>query len=243
MPLTTLQYSNPTAPTQPTRPFSIALGICLLGSLIIHVAPLSLIILTAPPVKNTSTTNFVDLNSFNMPPVLATPVISAPKQVLPRDETQKQESPTDQPVLDKKVVTNPVEATPPAVMSSPLGLGMANGYFSTLADGKSLREDIRAYYFDLLDKINERWWQKAGTLKEVALHDGVVEILIGHDGKLQDARLTWNTGSPEADRAIIEILAAASPFPPLPASYEPELFRAPLRITAPSHLLSMRNGP
>lgn len=237
----TLHNSNSTASSQPTKTLSIAFGICLLVSLTIHLAPIAMLILNAPPVKNSPRVSFVDLNSFNLPPVPAEPIISAPNRVAPK-EPQKLKPSTDQGTLDPKVAATPSEATPPAIMSSPLGLGMANGYFSTLADGKSLRDDIRAYYFDLLDKINEKWWQRAGTLKETALRDGVVEILIGHDGKLLEAKLTWNTGSPEADRAIIEVLNTAAPFSPLPASYEPELFRAPLRITAPSHLLSIKNG-
>ena len=129
----------------------------------------------------------------------------------------------------------------PDPLTTPLGLGLANGYFSSLAEGKTLREDTREYYFEILRIINESWWQKARTLKDVARRDGVAEIMIGRDGNLYNVKLIRDTGSMEANRAIIEALSAAAPFPPLPASYEPEVFLAPLKLAAPLHLFSLRN--
>ena len=126
-------------------------------------------------------------------------------------------------------------------MSTPLGLGMTYGYFSGLADGRSLRDDIRGYYFEMVEKINREWWEKAGLLKEPLRQDGVIELLVQRDGTVVAIQILQGTGVGEADRLLMEIIRNASPLPPLPVTYDPGLFRAPLRIKAPSFLFRLRN--
>ncbi len=125
------------------------------------------------------------------------------------------------------------------VMSSPLGLGMAYGYVRTLADGATLRDDIRRYYFELVNAINREWWIRAASLKEPIRQDGMVEIFLLRDGTVMSQRIRQSTGSRDSDRVLLEALAAASPFPPLPDQYEGAAFMAPLRIAAPSALFRM----
>ena len=126
-------------------------------------------------------------------------------------------------------------------MSTPLGLGMTHGYFSGLADGRSLRDDIRGYYFEMVEKINREWWEKAGLLKEPLRQDGIFELVVQRDGTIVSIRILQGSGSSEADRLLTEIIRTASPLPPLPSTYELGLFRAPLRIKAPSFLFRLRN--
>jgi protein TonB len=126
-------------------------------------------------------------------------------------------------------------------MATSLGRGMTSGYFSSFAEGKNLRDDIREYYFMLLEKINTKWWLKAETLKETASNDGVALFVIARDGTLIELKLTKSTGSREVDIAIIEVLKDMAPFPALPANYTPDKFLAPLRIAAPLHLFSVKS--
>ncbi|HXE94761.1 MAG TPA: TonB family protein [Dongiaceae bacterium] len=126
-------------------------------------------------------------------------------------------------------------------MSTPLGLGMTHGYFSGLADGRTLRDDTRGYYFEMVEKINRVWWDNAGLLKEPLRSDGIFELLVRRDGTIASIQILRGTGSREADRLVTEIIRNASPLPPLPASYELSLFRAPLRIKAPSNLFRFKN--
>lgn len=116
---------------------------------------------------------------------------------------------------------------------SSLGLGMTHGYFSGLADGKSLRDDIRGYYFEMLEKINQHWWDQARLLKEPLRRDGIFDLVVQREGAVVSIRILQGTGSAEADRLLTEIISKASPLPPLPPSYEQNWFRAPLRIKAP----------
>jgi protein TonB len=127
------------------------------------------------------------------------------------------------------------------IMSTPLGLGMTHGFFSGLADGRSLRDDIRGYYFEMVEKINREWWEKAGLLKEPLRQDGVFELLVQRDGTIVSIRMLQGTGSSEADRLLAEIIGKASPLPPLPTTYDLGLFRAPLRVKAPSFLFRLTN--
>lgn len=127
------------------------------------------------------------------------------------------------------------------IASTPLGLGMAHGYFSSLADGRSLRDDIRGYYFEMVEKINREWWDKAGFLKEPLRQDGIFELLIQRDGTIVSVRILRGTGSKEADRLVTDMIRSISPLPSLPSTYDLSQFRAPLRIKAPSFLFRSRN--
>lgn len=122
------------------------------------------------------------------------------------------------------------------LMSTPLGMGMALGYFSGLADGRSLRDDVRGYYFEMVGRINREWWSKAGLLKESLRQDGIFEVFVQRDGNIVSVQILQKTGSRDADQLLTEIIKNASPLPPLPSSYERDQFRVPLRIKAPSFL-------
>lgn len=179
--------------------------------------------------------SYIDIKDIAVPPRHSISAMSSPAQ------PSEQQEPVQRPPVDPNDAINGSTNAAADILATPLGLGMANGYFSSLAEGRTLRKDIRGYYFDILEKINHRWWQKAGALTEVALQDGIIEVVIGRDGKLFDVRQMRSTGSREVDRAIIDAITEAEPFPPLPASYEPGIFQAPLKISKPSHLFGVRN--
>ena len=127
----------------------------------------------------------------------------------------------------------------PRMNPSSLSLGMTRGFFRSLADGDTLRSDIKEYYFALVQRINEQWWAVAdqrGT--EPGRQEALVTIVLQRDGEILDVRLIKSSGNPEYDRVILKALQSATPLPPLPESYPGEYFEAPFRLMAPLGLLS-----
>jgi protein TonB len=218
--------------------FALALAL----SLALHIGAALFFILSGDFKMAGETSHY-----FNIQEIEFTPSISAPAKMAsappvtdpalpPPTPTAVQE--TNIPVQDPAPVQTS-ESTgnygkESERMSTPLGLGMTHGYFSGLADGSSLREDIRGYYFDMLEKINREWWDKAGMLKEPLQQDGLIDLLVQRDGTIVSIRMLKGTGSSEADRLLKEIIRSASPLPALPATYDQGMFRAPLRIKTPS---------
>ncbi|MFZ4855049.1 MAG: TonB C-terminal domain-containing protein [Desulfuromonadaceae bacterium] len=178
------------------------------------------------------------------------PSLTAPSQPLAASPAQRNAMTSPAVETVEPVQAPPAEAQPSAIenavkdgglISTPLGMGMTHGYFSMLADGKTLRDDIRAYYSEMVDKINREWWENAELLKEPLREDGIFEIVIQRDGAIVAKQLMRSTGSSEADQLIAEILRKASPLPPLPSTYQMEQFQVPLRIKAPLSLFRVRN--
>ena len=178
-----------------------------------------------------------------------TPSIAAPSPPLSAPPEMIAPSPSPVPEAEKPLPEPPTALQPPAnenagkeggLTSTPLGLGMTHGYFSGLADGKTLRDDIRSYYFEMVEKINREWWEKAASLKEPLREDGIFELQIQRDGTITAVRILRGTGQKDADRLVMEIIRNASPLPALPPTYEMEQFRAPLRIKAPLFLFRLK---
>ncbi len=125
---------------------------------------------------------------------------------------------------------------PAAVQEASLGLSMTNGYFTSIGDGDTLRDDIREYYFEMLRRVNEKWWlNKDGHGK--GGRSAVFYLIIARDGKIVDRMLVESSGSPACDKAMLQALEAASPLPPLPETYRGDFFQAPLRFNLPLNLL------
>lgn len=178
--------------------------------------------------------------------------LTAPSQPLtaPADRHNILPPTPSPPIVQETETPAPTESQPTTLeknvqesglTSTPLGLGMSHGYFSMLADGKSLRDDIRAYYFEMVEKINREWWDKAALLNEPLRADGIFEIIIQRDGTVVSLRLIRGSGSKAADRLIADSIIKASPLPPLPSTYEMDQFNAPLRIKAPLSLFRVKN--
>ena len=128
-------------------------------------------------------------------------------------------------------------ANPASLHERSFGLGLTNGYFSSLAEGETLRKDIRDYYFSMLREINEKWWlQNEGHVGGV--RGAIVHIVIARDGMIVDKTLVRSSGNPLFDRAIFQALDKANPLPPLPQGYELNYFSAPLRFVAPLNLFA-----
>jgi TonB family protein len=211
--------------------FAISLAV----SIALHLVSVLFVayIWTSPPAVPGAT--FLEMRDLVTEPVKSSPTISAPRQMSAPGEDLLQQ---DQPSESSQEANPPQTKTdhPEAVSSTPLGLGMSYGFVSSLGDGATLREDIRGYYLQLVEKINRVWWERAGTLSDAIRQDGIAVVVILNDGTLVDRQISRSTGSVEADRALLESIEQAAPMPPLPAGFMRDVFTAPLKITAPLQL-------
>jgi len=213
-------------------------------SLALHIgAAVIFIIAGGFRVAGENTENFI-MHEIALAPSLSAQVKPAPAAPVP-PPAMTSAAPTaareTEPPVQEPPSSQPSESTARpgnegGLMSTPLGLGMTHGYFSGLSDGRSLRDDIRGYYFEMVEKINREWWDKAGLLKEPLQQDGIFELLIQRDGTIVSTRTLRGTGSNEADRLLTEIIRKSSPLPALPSTYDQGLFQAPLKVKAPSFL-------
>jgi protein TonB len=218
-------------------------------SLTLHIGAALVIIIASGFSTGVKNTNDFITQDFALTPSTSAPAKSAlaPPDPHPamtsttRTEAQDTDKPMQEPVPEQPSNPSGSSEKEGGLMSTPLGLGMTHGYFSGLADGRSLRDDIRGYYFEMVAKINREWWEKAGLLKEPLRQDGIFELVVQRDGTIVSIRMLQRTGSSEADRLLTEIIRKASPLSPLPSTYELDLFKAPLRIKAPSFLFRLSN--
>jgi protein TonB len=127
-------------------------------------------------------------------------------------------------------------AQPAPIQEASLGLSITSGYFSSIGEGETLRDDIREYYFEMLRRINEKWWLNRES--HLAVRKGaVIYLVIARNGAIVDRMLAESSGNPVCDRAMLHTLEAAGPLPPLPDTYRGDFFQAPLRFNMPLNLL------
>lgn len=125
---------------------------------------------------------------------------------------------------------------PGAMEDASLGLSITSGYFGAIGEGETLRDDIRVYYFEMLRRINAKWWLNRDN-RMAGINRAVFYLVIARDGTIVDRMLMTSSGNPAYDRAMMRTLDASSPLPPLPESYQGDFFQAPLRFNVPLNLL------
>ncbi len=157
------------------------------------------------------------------------PPLPEPEPVAPATEAEKLTTTLQEAVSGGK-------EQPDLLEQSSLGLGLSLGYFSSLAEGRSLRDDIKNYYFTLLRKVNEQWWLTgAGSIRTPGIP--IITVTLSRNGDLMERFIEQGSGDREYDRKILQALDAAAPFPPLPPSYREPFFRVPIRMVAPLNFL------
>jgi protein TonB len=133
-------------------------------------------------------------------------------------------------------------ARPAALQEASFGLSITSGYFSSIGAGETLRDDIREYYFEMLRRINEKWWLNRES-HQAGRKGAVFYLVIARNGAIVDRMLMESSGNPVCDRAMLHTLEAAGPLPPLPNTYRGDFFQAPLRFNMPLNLLeSLKMG-
>lgn len=125
---------------------------------------------------------------------------------------------------------------PVATQDASLGLSITSGYFSSIGEGETLRDDIRVYYFEMLRRINEKWWLNRES-HQAGRKSAVFYLVIARNGAIIDRMLMESSGNPEYDRQMLHTLEAANPLPPLPDTYQGDFFQAPLRFNMPLNLM------
>jgi periplasmic protein TonB len=140
--------------------------------------------------------------------------------------------------LEKAVESSLQKAgqSPDAVHESSIGLGMISGHFASFAEGETLKDDIRVYYFSLMRRINEAWWT-SGAAKGLFGNAAAVNLVISREGKVIACNLLESSGNREQDKALLAAVRMAEPLPPLPDSYLWPTFSAPVRFVPPLRLM------
>ena len=139
-----------------------------------------------------------------------------------------------QKVIEKSITQ--AVTTPEKIHESSIGLGMTAGYFGNIADGETLREEIREYYFSLMRRINEVWWVNAGTSARLG-RGATISIVITAEGKIAALNIIASSGDADYDRLLLESLKKTEPLPPLPPNFPVRRFSAPIRFIPPLGLM------
>lgn len=163
-----------------------------------------------------------------------TPQVEAPPAV-PATPAQP---PSELENLQKNIESSTsAESEAVDVNKASVGLGITRGYFRSLGEGATLREDIQEYYFELLQTINERWWLDK-NINRKGIRELVLNVIISRDGTIVAKELIRSSGDVNYDKAVLNALDGAGQLPPLPSSFTGDLFVAPIRLVAPLYLLA-----
>lgn len=174
---------------------------------------------------------------------------------------------TDLPVTDNPVPTDePAPVTPREALPSPLpddpadagenvpppsppdaaaeqepssiSFSISAGSFMSFGEGSSLKDELRPYFLEMLERIN-RSWQHTG--RGVRLSRGALLLVsLERDGKIREVRILQGSGNRSHDRLLVAAVEGTV-FSPLPESYGKETFEAPIRFSPPLSLLSLDN--
>ena len=222
------------------------MGYALATSLMLHLLAVVFIFAAGDAVRSIPAVSGILVENVTLAPAIspskpAEPLPApAPPEIAPLPDASPEEfPPKTSPAAQASTSEKPSQGMK-ELMATPLGLGMTYGYISSLAEGRSLREDIRGYYFELVEKINREWWKRADGLKEPIRRDGIIELYLRPDGSVISQRIYQGTGSREADQVLQDVIKAVAPLPPLPASFDQKVFFAPLKIKAPSSLFRIK---
>lgn len=212
-------------------------------SLLLHLLASMLLLLPGRYSGPSAEPLFVELQSMAAP--VEAPLAEA-RQAESLPEPQPEVSPQTLPETARlaETIDNTLQKavqTPEAVHESSIGLGMISGHFASFAQGESLRDDVRIYYFELMRRINEVWWT-SGATKGSFVAAAAVNIIISRDGKIIGSELMASSGSREQDQALLESIKNAEPLPPLPESFPQRIFIAPIRFVPPLRLMFSAPG-
>ena len=233
-----------TAETDPSYPLlrqrrSIDIFVGTLGiSIILHLVASTLLLLPGRYAVPSSQPLFVDLQNMAVP--VEPPL---PEALQPEDSPEPPPETLPQALPEAARLEQAIESslrravqTPEAVHESSIGLGMISGHFASFAQGESLKDEIRAYYFVLMRRINEVWWT-TGAAEGNFVAPASVTIMISRDGTVVGCELLESSGSREQDLALLESIKKAAPLPPLPQSFPQRTFNAPIRFVPPLRLM------
>ena len=235
-PLTALQQFKPNK--------VLVLGIA--ASMILHLVS-AFVLLGLPPGSPAPAPSitYIDLNAPQRPaPMTVPPKETAPPKVVRTPRTVPVPENPPQATREPARPSEAAPAVPPQETRveeprshTTMGLGLTKGYFKSLRDGDTLRQDIKGYYLEMLQQINEKWWVDQ-QLDKRRLAPVVVSITVARNGEIIGSEIMSGSGNRSYDKAVLAALVAASPLPPLPPSYQGDFFQAPIRLVPPLNLMA-----
>lgn len=195
------------------------------------------------------TINYLDLTMTEPTAPVSAPAVppaemSPPAEdaVVPPVEQTPPPPPSEAEKLDQEArnALQSASEQPEALQKISFGLGLLNGNFGTIADGRSLRDDMREYHLTLLKAINENWWRNG--YKFEGMRSAVVNIVVSRNGEIINAQIMQSSGNPAYDRTMVKSLLGAGPLPALPAHFTSQVFTAPIRFNPPLTLFGAPTG-
>jgi len=151
------------------------------------------------------------------------PPVEKPKPEVKKPEKVKSEvvvKKKEKKVEEKKVVEKPVEKTAqetPAKTEEPKASSSGGNNYSSkgiMLENKSFKY---SYYTNTIVKKISKYWQWSKTL---SAYRAVVYFKISRDGTVYDVNVKETSGDTTFDQNAIRAVQLASPFAPLPDSYE-----------------------
>lgn len=198
------------------------------------------------------TVNYLDLTMTEPALNPAKPAVTEPPVTAPVEEAKlpaedpiplpPQAPPTEAEKLSRETADaiNSAKEQPEAMHKVSFGLGLLNGHFGTIADGRTLRSDMREYHLSLLRAINENWWRNGNKFE--GMNSAIATIMVSRSGEIINAQIMQSSGNPSYDRILIKSLLAAGPLPPLPSFFEAQVFTAPIKFNPPLSLFGSSPG-
>lgn len=192
--------------------------------------------------------NYIDLTmseqSAGAPPQAAPPTNMAPpaeEAVVPQEEqVPPLQTEAEKLLQEAQSAVQSVSEAPEGLQKVSFGLGLLNGHFGTIADGRSLRDDMREYHLSLLRALNENWWRNGN--KYEGINSAIVNIMVSRDGEIINAQIIQSSGNHGYDRTMVKAMLSAGPLPPLPTHYDSPVFTAPIRFNPPLTLFGSPTG-
>jgi protein TonB len=210
-------------------------------SLLLHLVVSTVVMMPGRYSGASAAPVFVEL--AQMPASVAPEPVAEPEEAEPPAAPETPSAVADETAPEtarlERVIRNSLEqaaAEPEKIHESAIGLGMTSGYFGSFAEGETLRDEIREYYFALMRRINEVWWLNAGGGSRLA-RGAAINILITREGKIASIEFMEGSGDADYDRLLLETLKKAEPLPPLPRNFPQRMFFAPVRFIPPLNLM------
>ena len=195
-----------------------------------------------------ATINYLDL-TMSEPTTASSKPVALPAEMSPpaeeaadNPEEQTPQIPTEAEKLQQEAqnALQSASSQPEAMQKLSIGLGLLNGNFSTIADGRTLRDDMREDHLSLLRALNENWWRNGNKFE--GRSSSIVNIIVSRSGEIINVQILQSSGNPSYDRIMAKSLLNAGPLPPLPSFYEPPVFIAPIRFSPPLTLFGSSAG-
>jgi len=176
----------------------------------------------------------VEVSLDQLPPAEST--LPPEKPEVPDNEAIPEPAASEQdvsPPLPESAVPEPEPS--PSPEPSSISFSISAGSFMSFGDGTTLRDELRPYFLDMLERINRSWQQ---TGKGVRLARGAMLLVsIDRGGKMRGVRILQSSGDRRHDRLLVDAIERGE-YAPLPEGYEKETFEAPIRFSPPLSLMN-----